>query len=106
MYTAEDVPHRLTHFALFEASCGCTLELRAAQAVEPKYLIPMTQDSCPWCDAKDMQVAIPDELESKFRGGSLLRRSPISYEDYAEWIKMEGTVIIDGPPEPDAPRKS
>jgi hypothetical protein len=97
MLTSEDVPHRYTHFALFEAECGHTLELRAARPVEPKYLMPMTKDSCPWCEAKDLGVEIPDELQSKFRGGSLLRRSPITYDEYVEMMKTESEVEKDGP---------
>lgn len=95
--SVEDLPHEHTHFALFEAECGHAVEIRGSKPIEPKYLLPMTQDDCPWCQAKEHDIELPDEIQSKFRGGATIRRSPITVAEYTEWAAIEEEVEKDGP---------
>lgn len=101
MLTPEDVKHEYPWLALFEAECGHTVEVRGAKPIEPKYLLPMTQEECPWCQMEPNPL--PDEMRSTFRGGALVRKSPISVDDYAALCKLEEEVLKDGP-KPDSRR--
>lgn len=105
--TEEDLPHKYSHWCAVQAECECVLELRSAKPLEPKEVLPFAHDTCAWCDAKDADIPagqMPTEMRSHYKGGVIIRRSPLTLAQIRELANVEKKVMEDGPPHTDTGR--